>query len=283
MKAHCSRGDARTRSFFPQKGAAFLHVRFGCRSFFLCCDFVVIARRERIRVASSKRFNLCYGAQTFDQEGRMRTLNSKMTVVLVLALLAAGCAQNEQTSNANANVAVSNVNANMTVAQQAQTGPDNTEITVSEENGVRTETRVFRDPNSRVEKVVVTTDRSGRRTARVYSRTGEVKELPENKVAAALEATGDALADAAGFVVDKSKEAAGAVKEGAGTAFEKTAEGAKFVGEKTVEGAKTVGSKAAEGAKTIGEKTAEGAKRAGEKTVEGAKKVGNKVKEAVTP
>jgi hypothetical protein len=58
-----------------------------------------------------------------------------------------------------------------------------------------------------------------------------------------LEATGTAIADAVGFVADK------------------TVEGAKTVGEKTVEGAKTVG----------------------EKTAEGAKKTGRAIKKAVTP
>jgi hypothetical protein len=205
------------------------------------------------------------------EEGETKLNKGLAASALALSVIIAGCAQSERVGeNVNANVALAVANTNS--VEQAQPGPDNTEITVREENGVRTETRIFRDPNSRIEKVVVTTDSSGRKTARVYSRTGEVKELPENKVADALSATGDALADAAGFVVDKSKEAAGAVKEGASTAAEKTAEGAKTIGEKTVEGAKTVG-----------EKTATGAKKVGEKAVEGTKKAGKAVKEAVTP
>jgi hypothetical protein len=126
---------------------------------------------------------------------------------------------------------------------------------------VTTETRTFK--TGRVEKVVVTT-RDGRRTARVYSRdTGEMRDLPEDKVDMALSATGDAIAGAAGFVADKAEDVGRPAVEGAKTAAEKTAEGAKTAGEKTAEGAKTVGSKTAEGAKTVGNKTVEGAKKVG--------------------
>jgi hypothetical protein len=150
-----------------------------------------------------------------------------------------------------------------------RTGPDNSEITTTTDaNGVKTETRVFRD-NPRVSKVVVTT-RNGQRTVRVYSPSGQDKEV--NDVGDALEVTGDKIADAAGWVADKSVDAAKAT----GSALE-------TAGEKTVEGAKTVGEKTAEGAKTVGEKTAEGAKTVGKKTAEGAKKTASAIKKAVTP
>ena len=102
-----------------------------------------------------------------------------------------------------------------------------------------TETRVFRD-NPRLSKVVVTTH-EGTRTVRVYSTTGEEKELNKSDSRDVLEETADVIVDAAGFVAEKTVDAAKATKEGAKKAGEKTAEGAKKVGEKTGEGAKKAG------------------------------------------
>ena len=145
---------------------------------------------------------------------------------------------------------------------------DGTEITTTTDaNGVKTETRVFRD-NPRVSKVVVTTYPDNRRVVRVYSARGEEKEV--DSVADALEATGDELADAAGFVADKSKDVGS-----------ETADKAEDVKDKTVSTSKTVGEKTVEGAKTVGEKSAEGAKKVGDKTVEGAKKAGKAVKKVI--
>lgn len=183
-------------------------------------------------------------------------MSNKLLIGFAIAALAAttGCSA---TDNANANV---NANANTAVASETtRPGPDGSEIITSvDANGVRTETRVFHN-NPRVAKVVVTT-RDGKRTTTVYAPSGESKDLKE-EVGDALVATGHALADAAGWVGDKTEDIAG-----------KTKEGAQTVGEKTVEGAKTVGEKTKEGAKTVAEKTAAG-----------AKKTGRAIKKAVTP
>src|SRR6266498_1776801 len=117
-----------------------------------------------------------------------------------------------------------NANANANVAMASETSrpaPDDSEITTSiDASGVKTETRVFHN-NPRVAKVVVIT-RDGKRTTTIYAPSGESKDLKE-EAGDALVATGNALADAAGFVA------------------EKTVEGAKTVGEKTAEGAKKTG------------------------------------------
>jgi hypothetical protein len=171
-----------------------------------------------------------------------------------LPLYLSSCTSSVDTTNANSNSAIVSTNTNTsttTSSSDTRVAPDESEVTVVEENGVRTETRVFKNKNSRVEKIVVTT-RDGKRTARVYSRSGEVRDVPENKVEAALRDTGDAVASAAGFVWEKGKDAAS-----------ETADKAEDVADKTVEGAKTVGEKTADGAKKVGEKTAEGAKKAG--------------------
>ena len=171
--------------------------------------------------------------------------------VLALAVVGAGCSN---TDNANANA-----NANVVASDTTRPGPDGSEITTSvDANGVKTETRVFHN-NPRVSKVVVTT-RNGQRTTTVYSRSGDSKDLKDD-VGDGLVATGNTLADAAGFVADKAEDVAGETKEGV----------------------KTVGEKTGEAAKTVGEKTGEAAKTVGEKTAEGAKKVGSKIKKAVTP
>lgn len=178
--------------------------------------------------------------------------------VAVLAALGAGCSTTDNANSANANV---NANANSSVVAQDTTrpGPDSSEITTSvDANGVRTETRVFHG-NPRVSKVVVTT-RDGKRTTTVYAPSGESKDLKE-EAGDALAATGNAVADAAGWVAEKTVD----------------------VADKTKEGAKTVGEKTGEAAKTVAEKTKEGAKTVGEKTAEGAKKTGKAIKKAVTP
>lgn len=178
-------------------------------------------------------------------------MSKKLLTIFALAVLAGGagaCATTDQMANLDAGVTTT-----------TRTGPDGSEITTTTDaNGMKTETRVFKN-NVRVSRAVVTTTRDGRRTVRVYSPKGEEKEV--NDVGDALEVTGDKLADAAGWVADKT-----------GDVVHKTVDIGKTVGEKTVDGAKTVGEKTADGAKTVGKKTAKG-----------AKKVGGAIKDAVTP
>ena len=178
----------------------------------------------------------------------MRKMVFLMAFVAGLALLVAGCAKNDEMANANTAGTVT-----------TRTLADGSEITTTvDANGTKTETRTFAN-NPRVSRVVVTTSRDGKRTVKVYSPQGESKEI--NDVGDALEATGDKLADGAGWVADKTKT------------------GVVEAGDKLED----VGDKTAEGAKKVGEKTAEGAKTVGKKTAQGAKKVGGKVKDALTP
>jgi hypothetical protein len=186
-----------------------------------------------------------------------------------LTIFAVGCSQTATTPNANT-----------AVADTTKPGPDNSEITTRvDANGVKTEERVFRN-NPRVSKVVVTT-KDGTRTVKVYSPSGEEREVKGNESEGVLEATGDKVASAAGFVADKSEDVAGEAKDAGSTAADKTVDTAKTVGEKSAEGAKKVGDKTVQGAKTVGEKTVEGAKTVSDKTVSGAKKAGSAVKKIV--
>ncbi len=87
--------------------------------------------------------------------------------------------------------------------------------------------------------MVVTTDRSGRRTTRVYSPSGTEKVV--DNVGDALTETGDAIATAAGWTVDKAKEGANEAGDKLEDAKDQTVKGAKTVGKKTAEGAKKAG------------------------------------------
>ena len=185
-------------------------------------------------------------------------MNRKLLIgalVIALASIFIGCSSSEQG------------NANQTITT---TGPDNSEIvTTTDSTGTKTETRTFRD-NGRVARVVVTT-RDGRRTVKVYSKTGEERELTQ-EVGDALTATGDKIADAAGWVADN--------------AVDKTKEGVNEVGDKAEDvgdKAKSVGKEVGDKAEDVGDKAASTAKTAGRKTVSGAKKAGSTIKKVVTP
>jgi hypothetical protein len=195
-----------------------------------------------------------------------------LTCVLAAAFAGvfAGCAHdaadvNTASTGANANVAGGGGDSPVRVA------PDNSEVRVETAGGVTTETRTFRNPSSRVERVVVTT-RDGRRTARVYYRDNTVRELPEGEVEQALGATADALATAGGKVVDASREAGA-----------EAADKAEDVKDRAVSGAQKVGAEAADKVEDAGGKAASGAKKAGRAAASGAKKAGETVKDAVTP
>lgn len=186
--------------------------------------------------------------------------------ILVASVVMLACQQAQE----------ANINAN---ANQATTvsAPDNSEITTATDStGTRTETRVFRD-NPRVSKVVVTT-RDGKRTVKVYSKTGEERDLRDETVDA-LAATGDALASGAGFVADKSEDAYDKTKEGVQTAADKTKEGVQTAADKTEDAAKTVADKTKAGAR----ETADKAEDVADKTKAGAKKTGKTIKKIVTP
>ena len=116
------------------------------------------------------------------------TKNICLMTILLLVALAAGCAQNRAADQNSATATASPVQ-----------GPDNSEITTSTDaSGTKTETRTFRN-NPHISKVVVTT-RDGRRTVRAYSPSGEEREVTTDENV--LEATGDKVASAAGFVAD---------------------------------------------------------------------------------
>jgi hypothetical protein len=195
--------------------------------------------------------------------------------VLALAGVAAGCGDSANNATSNANLANANtVAANSNVAVVS----DESELKTETAGGVTTETRTFRDPNSRVERVVVTT-RDGRRTARVYYRDRTVRELPESQVEQALGMTADALVTAGGKVVDVSKDVGGTVADKVEDVPSEADDAARAAGR----GAKKVGSEVGDKAEDVGGATVNGAKKAGKATAKGAKKVGGAIKNAVTP
>lgn len=205
-----------------------------------------------------------------------------LLTMLLLVALAAGCSTYNASTDQNA----------ATAAASPVPAPDNSEITTSmDASGTKTETRTFRN-NPNISKVVVTT-RDGRRTVRAYHPNGEEREVnTEDNV---LEATGNAVAESAGFIADKGEDVAGETKavgeevadkaedagDKAANVGEKAVDKSKEVGERAVDESKNVGEKAVDVTKKAGEKGVEGAKKVGEKTVEGAKKAGSAVKKVI--
>jgi hypothetical protein len=192
-----------------------------------------------------------------------------MTMLLLVAL-AAGCNQYQAVDQTTA-----------TASPSVVEGPDNSEITTSvDASGTKTETRTFRN-NPRISKVVVTT-RDGRRTVTATSPSGEERVVTTTENV--LEATGETIAQAAGFVADKAEDVPGEAKTAGTEAADKAedvGDKAKSIGEKTVDVSKDVADKTVDVSKKVGEKTVEGAKKVGDKTVEGAKKAGSAVKKAI--
>jgi Tfp pilus assembly protein PilV len=198
---------------------------------------------------------------TFSKEDLVRKEILIGIMIAAMAILATACSQaNESNTNTAANTNTGNT-ASTTITT---TGPDNSEITTTtDSNGTKTETRTFKS-NPRVSKVVVTTH-GGNRTVAVYSASGEQKDVSKNEPPDVLHATGDAIADAAGWVKDKSV-----------TAYDKTKEGAEKVADKTVDTTKTV-------SKKVADKTVDTTKTVANKTKEGAKKTGKAIKKVVAP
>ncbi len=213
-------------------------------------------------------------------EGKRQVHNRIFTGVCVLALAATAAACGDDANRATTNASLVNANANTAVAVNANAaaGTADAEITRETAGDVTTETRTFRDPNSRVERVVVT-NRGGRRTARVHYRDRTVRELPESEVEQALGMTADALVNAGGKVVDVSKDAGGAVADKVEDVPSEADDAARAAGR----GAKKVGSEVGDKAEDVGGAAASGAKKAGKATAKGAKKVGGAIKNAVTP
>ena len=179
---------------------------------------------------------------------------------LALAFMV-GCGADTTNTTSNANV--TNVNATTNLETTSNT---EYETARTEAGGVTTETRTYRN-NKRISRVVITT-RDGKRTARVYSVSGQEKEIRADDLDNVLAKTGDAIADAAGFVADKAEDVGGKAKDIGMEAADKTEDAVGAAGR---------------GAKAVGEKTVEGAKTVGRKTAQGAKKVGGAIKDAVTP
>lgn len=207
---------------------------------------------------------------------------SAALAALILTTFAVACGTSH-TETTNANSAASQTAS--AAAEGLRMGPDNSEILTEREADVVIETRTFKDPNSRIEKVVVT-NRGGKRTARVYYRNREVRDLPDNKVEQALSATGDTLVSFGGEVADKTEDVGKGVADKAEDVAGEVGDKAEDVGGAAKKGVREVGDKAedvGDKAKSAGgkvaDKTKDGVKEAGK----GVKKAGDKVKDAVTP
>src|SRR5256884_1662522 len=210
------------------------------------------------------------------REGGMIVIQRILALALTASLIAlvAGCSSG---NNSNATASTANTDTANTAPTTAP-GPDNSEITTTNENGVKTETRTFKN-NPRVSRIVVTT-RDGNRTVKVYSPSGEEREMksgPEK----ALDATGEAVADSVGFVKDKGSNVVDKTKDTGSTVIDKTKEGTRTAIDKTKEGAEVVKDTSTSTAKKVGSKTKEGAETVVDKTKAGTKKAVHAVKKVI--
>jgi hypothetical protein len=152
--------------------------------------------------------------------------------------------------------------------------------TTTDNRGVKTETRTFKN-NPRVSKVVVTT-RNGVRTTKVYSPSGEEKDLGTGSPDV-LHATGDAIAESAGWVKEKSVTAADKTKEGTEKVADKTVDVSKKVANKTVDVGKDVVDKSKPVVKKVGDKSVDIGTSVVDATKTGAKKTGKAIKKVINP
>lgn len=195
-------------------------------------------------------------------------------MIAALCVLGVACSNSTESNT--------NTNANSNAGDTASTTADSEVASNTDSNGVKTETRTFKD-NPRVSKVVVTTE-NGNRTVKAYSPSGEEKDVSKNEPPPdALHATGDAIADSAGWVKDKSKTAYDKAKEGTKTAADKTVDTSKKVADKTADTGKAVYNKSKPVAKKVGDKSVDVTKTVVDATKEGAKTAGKTIKKIIPP
>lgn len=206
--------------------------------------------KDRLSLKGNVDCRYCFEAD--DKEDGNMLKNGLIGIAICSLAFIGGSCQNAADTTAN-----TNANATQT---STTSGPDNSEITTTTENGVKTETRTFKD-NGRVSKVVATTTKDGNRAVKVYSKSGEEREM-KSEPEKAMSASGDAIADAAGFTKDKTVDVADKSKDIGVKVGDKTKDGAVAVKDKTVDLSLAVADKSKAGAKTVADKTATGAKKA---------------------
>ena len=200
------------------------------------------------------------------------TKKFSIAILLFAAVFVVGCSTAEDHANTNANPATE---------ATSRTASDNSQITTSvDASGTKTETRTFKN-NPHVSKVVVTTTKEGKRTVKVYSPSGQEKEVTGSDSDNILEATGDKVAGAAGWTADKAEDVGSATKKEGEKVADKTVDTAKDASKKVADTTKSVGEAAVSGTKTVGEKTASGTKAVVKGAETGVKKAGSAVKKVI--
>jgi hypothetical protein len=186
-------------------------------------------------------------------------LNKVSSLVLAgaLSLGAASCADyNRENSNT----------ATTPSAQEVEKEDGSVVTETKAPDGTVTEIRTFE--TGEVSRVTRTTPPTGRRTAAVEFRDGRKVDLEDdNDIEEAMDATGDAIADAATRAWDAAKEIG-----------EEVGDKTEDVAGKTVDVTKDVGSKVGKGAKRGAEKVKDAAGDTAEAVGKGVKKVGKKIK-----
>src|SRR5205085_9248291 len=107
-----------------------------------------------------------------------------------------------RTTNSNTTTNTSNTNTRASVDSSPTAAAAEYVTQVTEDNGVRTETRTYSN-NPNISKVVITT-RSGKRTANVYNAYGEKRELHTDDMEEIRRKSGNERAKAAGLLRNKT-------------------------------------------------------------------------------
>lgn len=182
---------------------------------------------------------------------------SSLVLVGMLSVGAASCANNIH-ENSNTATAPS--------AREIEKEDGSVVTETKAPDGTVTEIRTFE--TGEVARVTRTTPSTGRRTATVEFRDGRKVDLEDdNDIEQAMDATGDAIADAATRAWDAAKEIG-----------EEVGDKTEDVAGKTVDVTKDIGSKVGKGAKTGAEKVKDAAGDTAEAVGKGVKKVGKKIK-----
>jgi hypothetical protein len=161
-----------------------------------------------------------------------------LALLFTFSILAAGCEHNAAYDN------------QPTTVQKS----DGSKVEIrTAADGTKTEVRTF--PSGEVVRTTRTTHPGGKREAVVEFRDGRKAELKdESDIERALDATGDAIADAARKSWEVSKDVGRTVGDKAEDVAGKTVDTTKAVAGKTADKTKEVGQEIGKGAKKVGKK-----------------------------
>jgi gas vesicle protein len=208
----------------------------------------------------------------------------QMTIFVAAGLLAAsavGCKESAEPAATNSNAAVVAPNSTRSeakVLKADEPGPDNSKITVRQQESGDTVTIRKWDAGP-VRKLTRREQNGETKVVRVVTREGTVYRVEDkDTVEHALDWTGQQIADSAKKVGKAVDAVADEVGDKAEDVKDETVEGAKKVGSEVGDKAEDVKDQTVKGAKKVGSEVGDKAEDVKDQTVKGAKKVGGALK-----